>query len=169
MKQKTSYKKVLYILLFAIVLALVYNIFSIDGIDFVKKESKIDMLKSIDVTGVADTNKSLKAITLAQAIQLYSKENVIFVDARDKWEFSDGHIKGAINIPEYSFDSNITDVSTLSKENIIIVYCSEEDCNLSKKLTEQFLILGFNKTYVFLGGITEWKEAELPIETSVLK
>ena len=79
MEQKISYKRIIYILSFAIILALIYNTFSINGIDFIKKESKIDMLKSIDIIGVEDTTKTMKAITLAQALRLLNKKNTIFV------------------------------------------------------------------------------------------
>ncbi len=169
MKQKISYKKILSILSFSILLGLVYNTFSVNGINLIRTESKIDMLKSIDIIGVEDTSKSMKAITLAQALQLLENENSVFVDSRDKWDFADAHIKGAINIPQYSFEPNVTDISSLTKENIIVIYCGGDDCNMSKRLTEQFLNLGYSKTYVYLGGITEWMEAKLPTETSELK
>ena len=169
MNKKIDIKVILGILAFSIILGVFYNSFSINGIDFIKKASAIDILESVDVIELDDTTKSLKAITLDQAIILHSNQNVIFVDARDKWEFAESHIKGAINIPQYSFEPNITDVSTLSKDKVIIVYCSADDCSMSKQLTEQLLKLGYSKTYVYLGGITEWTDAQLPIETSELK
>ena len=169
MNKKIDIKVILGILAFSIILGVFYNSFSINGIDFIRKASEIDILESVDIIGLDDTTKSLKAITLDQAIILHSNQNVIFVDARDKWEFAESHIKGAINIPQYSFEPNITDLSTLSKDKIIIVYCSADDCSMSKRLTEQLLNLGYNKAYVYLGGITEWTDAQLPIETSELE
>lgn len=169
MDKKIDIKVILGILFFSIILGVFYNSFSINGIDFIKKVTEIDNLETVDIIGLNDTTKSLKAITLDQAIKLHSNQNTIFVDARDKWEFSESHIKGAINIPQYSFEPNITDLSTISKDKVIIVYCSANDCSMSKQLTEQLLILGYNKVYVYLGGITEWTDAKLPIETSELK
>jgi len=169
LNKKIDIKVILGILAFSIILGVFYNSFSINGIDFIRKASEIDILESVDIIGLDDTTKSLKAITLDQAIILHSNQNVIFVDARDKWEFAESHIKGAINIPQYSFEPNITDLSTLSKDKIIIVYCSADDCSMSKRLTEQLLNLGYNKAYVYLGGITEWTDAQLPIETSELE
>ena len=169
MEKKINIKVILGIIGFSIVLGVLYSSFSINGIDFIKKEAKVEALQSIDVIGLNDTIKSLKAITLDQAIILHSNQNVIFVDARDKWEFAESHIKDAINIPQYSFEPNITDLSALSIDKIIIVYCSANDCSMSKRLTEQLLALGYNKAYVYLGGITEWTDAQLPIESSELK
>ncbi|MCP5064675.1 MAG: rhodanese-like domain-containing protein [Ignavibacteriae bacterium] len=169
MDKRIDVKVILGILAFSIILGVFYNSFSINGIDFIKKPAKIGILESVDIIGLDDTTKSLKTITLDQAIKLHSNQNTIFIDARDKWEFAESHIQGAINIPQYSFEPNITDLSSLAKDNVIIVYCSANDCSMSKRLTEQLLDLGYSKAYVYLGGITEWTDAQLPIESSELK
>jgi rhodanese-related sulfurtransferase len=169
LKNKINIKVLFLIIASSIFLAVIYNSFSINSIDFIKKENRVKTLNSIDIIGLDDSTKILKGLSLVQTSQLFNDDNVILVDARDKWEFADSHIKGAINIPQYSFEPQVTDLSMLSKDEIIIVYCSADDCSMSKRLAEQFLELGYYKTYVYLGGITEWIDAQLPIETSELK
>ncbi len=168
-KNKVDIKKIFYILAFSVFLGLIYNFISVTGIDFIRKPQLAQTLKSTDIIDEADSSKHLKAITLAQAIEIFSNKKAIFIDARDQWDFADGHIKGAINIPEFSFNSNNKKLAGISKDEILIVYCSGDDCSVSKRLTSKLLDLGYLKSYVYLGGIKEWAEANLPIEKASKK
>ena len=48
----------------------------------------------------------------------YKDENYVLIDVREDYEFSEGHIPGAVNIPF----GNITSVD-YSKDKTLIVYC----------------------------------------------
>jgi rhodanese-related sulfurtransferase len=98
-------------------------------------------------------------ITLKQAYKLYRSGNVLFIDARDKWEFADGHISGAINIPEYNFDKSNPVLKTIPKNKTIVSYCDGDDCEMSVKLADNLFNLGYEKVYIFFGGWKEWKKA----------
>jgi rhodanese-related sulfurtransferase len=98
-------------------------------------------------------------ITLKQAYKLYKSVNVLFIDARDKWEFADGHIAGAINIPEYNFDNNNPVLKTIPRDKTIVSYCDGDDCEMSVKLADNLFKLGYIKVYIFFGGWKEWKKA----------
>jgi len=78
------------------------------------------------------------------------------VDVRDKEEFAEGHIPGAINIPVASFASQ-SDV--LDKKKQIIVYCNSggRSYNAYRKLMK----LGYRKIYQAI--FADWKEAGLPV------
>ena len=165
-KQKIDFKKIAYILLGAVILSLVYNYFSVDGIDFIRKPQVIEKLNSTDIIDESDSTKTLKAISLPQAIEIYNSKKAIFIDARDQWDFAEGHIKGALNIPEFSFNPNNRILAQISRNEILIVYCSGNDCSVSKRLASKLLELGYRKTYVYLGGMKEWNEAKLPTEKS---
>ncbi len=165
-KQKIDFKKILYILLGSIILSLVYNYFSIDGIDFIRKPQVIKTLESTDIIDESDSTKTLKAINLPQALEIFNQRKAIFIDARDQWDFAEEHIKGALNIPEFSFNPNNRILTQISRKEILIIYCSGNDCSVSKRLATKLIELGYNKTYVYLGGIQEWVEAKLPTEKS---
>ncbi len=164
LNNKTSIKKIIYILSGSIILSLFYNIVSVDGIDFVREPQIVKPLKSIDIIDESDSTKTLKAITLVQAVKIFNNKKALFIDARDQWDFAESHIKGAVNIPEFSFKPDNKKLAQIPKSKILIVYCSSNDCNVSKRLAKQLLKLGYLKSYVYLGGFTEWKEAKLPIE-----
>ena len=66
--------------------------------------------------------RSKDSICYEEAIDLYDRGQAIIIDVRDKDEYEEGHIQGAINIPVYEIDSKIGTIEK-NKSNIIIVYC----------------------------------------------
>ena len=158
MLKNINIKAVLGILLLSIFMGIFYNSFSSDGIDFIRNEVIINYVK----LGENITENNLRGIDLAQTIKLFNEKSALFIDARDQWDFKKKHITGAINIPEFSFASNEPKLSNISKDQLIIVYCSGDDCDISKRLAVQMSEIGYNNLYVFVGGITAWTEADLP-------
>lgn len=161
MNKIINFKIVLSILFASLLLGIIYNAFSSDGISFIREELIVNIV-SIDSSESSSTN--LKGLYLEQVLTLYEKKTAIFIDSRDQWDFSEGRIMGAINIPEFSFTPEDSTLSKIDKEAQLVVYCDGDDCDISKRLTNKLMILGYKNTYVFLGGIKEWADAELPIE-----
>jgi len=62
--KKFDIKRIIYILSFSILLALIYNTFSVDGISYIRTKKSIETLKSIDIIDETDSSKTLKAISL---------------------------------------------------------------------------------------------------------
>ncbi len=104
-------------------------------------------------------------IKLTQALKLYNSGMAHFIDSRDKWDFAEGHIKGAINIPEYSFDKSNPILKSIPKNKTIITYCGGDDCEMSEKLAEYFYELGYRNVFIFFGGWNEWQAANYPTGT----
>ena len=78
-------------------------------------------------------------------------------DNRD--DYNNGHISGAINIPEYNFDKSNPVIKTIPKDKTIVSYCDGDDCEMSVKLADNLFNLGYEKVYIFFGGWKEWKKA----------
>lgn len=79
-------------------------------------------------------------------------DRYIILDVRTKEEYENGHIKGAINIPnEEIFDEDILNENL---DTPILVYCrsGRRSLNASAKLG----LLGYTKIYEF-GGINTWR------------
>lgn len=110
-----------------------------------------------------------KTITLKQAYRLFKNRSAIFIDARDKWEFSDGHIKGALNIAQYSFDKNNTVLKKIGKNKTMVVYCSESDCDMSEKLAGQLFEIGYTRVYIFKEGYEGWVSSGFDVETGAIE
>lgn len=161
MKNKTNYKVVISIVLSSLFLGIIYNYFSADGIPFIRKELIVNF---VSLDRLDSTSTELKGLQLGQVFKLYEQNNAIFIDARDQWEFSESHIKGALNIPEFSFTVNDSNIHKVDKESLLVIYCDGDDCDISKRLTNELMKIGYKNSYVFLGGLKEWADAELPIE-----
>ena len=82
-----------------------------------------------------------------------SEAGYVIVDARTESEYAEGHIPGAILMPEYEVaeraESLIEDKSTL-----ILVYCRSG--RRSKIAAEELVKLGYTNVKEF-GGIIDWK------------
>ena len=102
------------------------------------------------------------AVTLAQAKSLFDK-GVLFVDARGDKYFADGHIQNAWNsgfFMELMFKLD----SLQSRDDGVVLYCSDDDCGSSKELANDLYNEGFTKLFVFKGGWLEWNESGYPVE-----
>ena len=102
------------------------------------------------------------AVTLSQAKNLFDK-GIIFVDARGDEYFDDGHIQNAWNsgfFMELMFKLD----SLQTKDDPVVIYCSDDECGSSEELANDLYNEGFTKLFVFKGGWLEWNKAGYPIE-----
>ena len=102
------------------------------------------------------------AVTLAQAKSLFDK-GVVFVDARDDEYFTGGHIQNAWNsgfFMELMFKLD----SLQSRDDGVVLYCSDDDCGSSEELANDLYNEGFTKLFVFKGGWLVWNESGYPVE-----
>ncbi len=147
--------QMLALILVSFVVGIISNSIRSDGISIFAKE--IEVSENID-----DVFGEPVAITLSQAKRLFD-QGVVFVDARDDEYFANGHIKNAWNsgfLMELMFKLD----SLQSRNDPVVVYCSEDECGSSEELAYDLYNEGFNKLLVFKGGWIEWKKAGYPIE-----
>ena len=97
---------------------------------------------------------SYDQISGAEAKALMDSESgYIIIDARTQSEFDEGHIPGAILIPEYEIAERAE--SELSDKNqLILVYCRSG--RRSKIAAEELVKLGYTNVKEF-GGIIDWE------------
>ena len=98
---------------------------------------------------------SQKKITQVEFKELITKGNTLVIDVRTPVEFSEAHIKNAINIDYFSKSFSET-ISKLDKQKTILVYCAAGGRSTSACL--DFKELGFKKVYNLIGGYDDWKE-----------
>ncbi len=158
--EKINIKTILLLVISSVILGFVYNSLSKFGIPIIFEEKDYEIFS--ESAGYQTTEPLL--INLEQAIEFYGEKKVQFIDARDRWDFAESHILGAINIPEYSFDSRNFDTSTLDKNHPYVVYCEGDDCDTSKRLAEELIKLGYSKIFIYEGGFSEWTNLELPVD-----
>ena len=92
-------------------------------------------------------------ITMEEAkVMMAEQENYILLDVRTQEEYQNGHIPGAICVPNEEIGS--TEPEELpDKEQLILVYCRSG--NRSKQAAEKLAKLGYRNIVEF-GGINDW-------------
>ena len=82
-----------------------------------------------------------------------SESGYIIIDARTQEEYDQGHISGAILIPEYEI-ADRAEKELPDKDQLILVYCRSG--RRSKIAAEELVKLGYTNVKEF-GGIIDWK------------
>lgn len=100
-----------------------------------------------------------KKISPAEAKALIDGGNVIILDVRTQEEFEQGHIKGAVLLPDYEIGAKAAKVLP-DKEAKILLYCRSG--NRSASASKKLLAMGYTDVLDFGGLATDW-----PYETVV--
>ena len=105
----------------------------------------------------------------------WDAKDALFVDARAKVEYDQGHIPGAIPMPLGEFDTYFKKYeSKIKKAKYIITYCHGVGCKLSDKVAQKLYNdpkdatapgHGFKNTGAFFGGWPQWQQHNNPVET----
>ncbi len=164
MKFSVNYKNILIVIIVSSALGLVFNSFSPTGIKIIREADKVVETDSEDYSIIVSDGIEIKTVESKSAYKFFLEEDYIFVDSRDQWDYEDGHIKGAINIPQFSFEPDNETLSKLDKSTNLVIYCDGNDCDVSKRLAKEFIKLGYNFVFVYLGGYMEWATLGFPIE-----
>ena len=82
-----------------------------------------------------------------------SESGYIIIDARTQEEYDQGHIPGAILIPEYEI-ADRAEKELPDKDKLILVYCRSG--RRSKIAAEELVKLGYTNVKEF-GGIIDWE------------
>ncbi len=106
-------------------------------------------------------------IDLGAAKRLFDLKAAVFVDARSSWPYQLGHVPGALHVPPSEISAAFgAELADLSKDTVLVVYCSGTTCNLGSKLAQKLAEdMDFTRIYVFAGGFPQWEEAGYPVES----
>ena len=83
------------------------------------------------------------------------------VDVRDRSEFNQSHVTGAISIPATTLVSQVAKYFEIDRD--IYIYGSTDD--EASAVAEQLKANGFSNVSVLRGGVAAWKAAGFPTET----
>ena len=100
------------------------------------------------------SSATYEQISGAEAKALMDSESgYIIIDARTQEEYDQGHIPGAIMIPEYEI-ADRAEKELPDKNQLILVYCRSG--RRSKIAAEELVKLGYTNVKEF-GGIIDWE------------
>jgi rhodanese-related sulfurtransferase len=107
----------------------------------------------------------LEISDVALAKKLYDSQEFVFVDARSRDDYDEGHISGAVSLPVGQFDEKIeVFLEQYPPEKAIVTYCSGRTCEDSHKLAQLLLAFGYTEINVFIDGFPGWEAEGHPIE-----
>ena len=100
------------------------------------------------------SSSGYRQISMDEAVKMMRDEkDYIILDVRRPDEFAEGHIPGAINVPNEEIGTD--EIAELpNKSRLILVYCRSG--RRSKKASEKLVKLGYTNIVEF-GGILDYK------------
>lgn len=116
------------------------------------------LLCACGMINTKDRETTYTMITAKEAKQIMdTQSDYVILDVRTEEEYSEGHIPGAILIPDYDIAEKAEEQLT-DKDRLILVYCRSG--RRSKLAAEALVSLGYTNIKEF-GGIIDW-----PYETT---
>jgi len=103
----------------------------------------------------------MKNIDRDELLRLIEEPNdLLIIDVLPESKYAEAHIPGAVNIP-YNDDNFVPTVETTadSKNQLIVVYCANEECDLSPKAAQKLDELGYFNVMDYTAGLEDWKNA----------
>lgn len=95
-----------------------------------------------------------KQISQDEAMQMMQEESgYLIVDVRRPDEFAEGHIAGAINVPNETIEDEMPEALP-DRDQLLLVYCRAG--NRSKEASQKLADMGYTNVYEF-GGINTWQ------------
>ena len=129
---------------------------SLFGFSACNNDDNINNNNSTETTLENSTNKEItyEIISQAQAKDIMDNStDYVIVDARTSEEFSEGHIKNAINL-DYEEVTQKAESLLPDKNQLILIYCRSG--RRSKIAAESLCQLGYTNVKEF-GGIIDWQ------------
>ena len=100
------------------------------------------------------TGNSYTQISQDEAMQMMQEESgYLIVDVRRPDEFAEGHIKGAINVPNETIEDE-QPKALPDLDQLLLIYCRSG--NRSKEASQKLADMGYTNVYEF-GGINTWQ------------
>ena len=109
---------------------------------------------------VIESRRGGKAITPQFATNLVNQKDAVIVDVRAADEFREGHIPGSVNIPQSQVTDRMGELEKY-KEKPLILTCKMG--NQAAHLGRQLRNKGFSELYRIQGGVTAWRNDNLPV------
>ncbi len=104
-------------------------------------------------------------VTVERAKELFDA-GVAFIDVRNPRLYARRHVPGAHHLDMKDVFGPDTLSAVVAKDEPLVIYCSGLKCSRSSRASEMAADWGFQKVYYFRGGIVDWRDAGMPLESS---
>ena len=106
--------------------------------------------KNFELKRSFDNKKDIRKDEISQ----YIKKGAVLIDVRSPQEYREGHLDGAISIPDYQI-RRVVASQIANKEQLIVVYCSTG--HRSQEAQRILENMGYINVYNVYEGIIIWK------------
>ena len=109
---------------------------------------------------VLESRRGGAKISAQGAVNLINRDEAVVVDIRDRKDFNEGRITGAINIPLNSIKSRASELKKFKDKQIIVV---DKMGQHSAMAVKQLNAEGYTNVVRLNGGVADWKASNLPL------
>lgn len=103
-------------------------------------------------------------VSVDEVVNMILKQpNLSIIDSRKKTEFQNGHIEGAINLPNTKLKRGDIEKISPDKSKAILFYCNGIRCLRSSDSIYKVKAWGYTNIYWFRDGWEAWIEMRLPV------
>lgn len=89
--------------------------------------------------------------------------DLVVIDSRKITDYENGHIEGAINLPDTDTSSVSLDKVLENKRTTVVFYCNGINCKRSSIAVSIALESGFSSVFWYRKGWDEWTQLKFPI------
>ncbi len=101
-----------------------------------------------------------KSIGPQEAVMLINREGALVVDIREKKDFEQGHIAGAVNIPLAKLKQRMAELNKhKEKPKLVVCKMGQQSGAAAKSIEES----GHGNVVKLAGGIAEWSSRSMPL------
>jgi molybdopterin/thiamine biosynthesis adenylyltransferase/rhodanese-related sulfurtransferase len=103
----------------------------------------------------------IEEVDASRASELRETDSPIFVDVRERSEWDEGHVPGAVHVPKSHLESRI-EQAVPDRDATVVAYCASgsRSAFAAKTLQE----LGYENVVSLSGGFTDWKRNGFPFD-----
>lgn len=107
-----------------------------------------------------ERSRSGRSVSPHETTRLLNSDEAVIVDVREKKDFNEGWITGAIHIPFANLKERSTELEKYKDKQIIVVDKMGQHSGMAGKQLKE---AGFENVCRLQGGITEWKNSNMPL------
>ncbi|MEE9413155.1 MAG: rhodanese-like domain-containing protein [Methylococcales bacterium] len=104
--------------------------------------------------------RKYKPVSTVVAVHLINTRDPVFLDVREAFEYTKGHIQDSINIPAAKLEKRLSELEKF-KSKLLIVAC--QTGTRSTSACKKLKAAGFEEIMHLTGGIQAWEDQKLPL------
>jgi len=107
-----------------------------------------------------ESSRGGASVSPQELVNLVNHKDALVLDVRESGEYSEGHIVKSLNIPHTSLNQRLSELNKYKDKPVIVA------CKMGQNAGSAGTILrkaGFTDVSRLSGGITEWRNQNLPV------